>query len=202
MPSRYAVAGLALMLACPALAEDFHRKFDASVNGAPLSMTNQVPGEAQSTRLIPGDRAPSFSYLTPDGAWHRSSELTQGPLLLVFGASVTDLEALEQERGRFLELGVTPVAVLDMRTGQAAKLSRRLKLSCAIVCDPLRAIADLYNSLDPWSLRHAPSYFVVDDRRVIRALSRGSIPPAVELLGESARALGKLLPETGQTSSS
>src|SRR5437588_1163625 len=67
-----------------------------------------------------GDPAPAFSYLGIDGDWHRSHDLiVGGPVLLVFGAGEAQLVELEQQLGAFHELGVQPVAVLDMRTGSA-----------------------------------------------------------------------------------
>jgi len=201
MPSRFVVAGLAVLLACPAYAANFHPTFESG-NTVPLGLCDQVACEPPSAELLLGDRAPTFSFLAPDGAWHQSKDVFQGPVLLVFGATPAELQALEQARSEFEGLGVKPVAVLDMRTGQAAKLSRELKLSCPVVCDPLRAIGDLYNSLDPRSLRHTPAYFVLDQDHVIRALNRGQIPDPADILDESARVLGKTLPEPAHASAS
>jgi peroxiredoxin len=149
----------------------------------------------RSTPLTVGDSAPMFSFMAADGRWHRSEELMQrGPVLIVFGATAPDLRALGRLRDAFRELGVTPVAVFNLPTRSTRALADRMNMSGPALADPMCAIAELYNSLDPANGKHAPSYFVVDDHRIIRALRHGALPDASTLLGSSARCLGLPLP--------
>ena len=172
----------------------------------PSPMTSPPPMEStrtvqpvqmspRSTPLVVGDPAPMFSFMAADGRWHRSEELMQrGPVLIVFGATAPDLRALGRLRDAFRELGVTPVAVFNLPTRSTRALADRLNLFGQALSDPMCAIAELYNSLDPANGKHAPSYFIVDGRRIIRALRHGTLPDASTLLGSSARCLGLPLP--------
>ena len=161
---------------------------------------NRMAAEPPVTFLKEGDRAPLFSYLGTDGKWHKFSELiSQNAVLLVFGATDPELNALEAARPGFDDLGIKTIAVVDMRASAAARLSERLHLSTPLISDPMRAIGQIYNCLDPVHQRHSPSFFVLDNRRTIRAIGRGSIPPAVRLLAVSANALGKELPSSQWT---
>ncbi len=153
--------------------------------------------EPPAAQLEVGDAAPDFSYLAPEGNWRKGRELLDhGPVLLVFGGSDADLKALEQARPQFLSIGVVPAAVVDLRPSSAAALSRRLRLGYPIVSDPMRAIAKLFNSLDPPSLTAAPSYFVVGADRVIMGLGHGRLPATDKLLALTARSLGRPLPQS------
>ena len=186
-----------MFLACTAHAAE--GDFAASIppNTAPLTLWSRAAAEPVSKVLQVGDRAPAFSYLGTDGRWHRFADLAgQGPVLLVFGASDVDLKALESARPVFRDLGLLPVAVLDMRTGSAMTYGRRLGLTGPIITDPMLAVADLFNSINPVNLRHAPSFFVVDAGGTIRALRHGSLPPVTLMLGLSAHLLGRPLPES------
>jgi len=196
MPVRSFIVGLALLFACAAWAGN-RPPADSMPNTAVLPLWERTAAEPPTTRLIVGDEAPLFTYLGTEGGWRPFSELlSDGPVLLVFGAREGDLMALQQARPLFLELGVSPVVVLDRRASSTASLARRLNLSCPIIPDPMRAIADLYNTLDPRSLRPAPSFFVLDENHRIRVLSRGPLPSAVEMLSASARGLNRPLPES------
>lgn len=187
----------ALLIACSVEAAEPKRMNDLPPNPLPDVVLHQVSAEPAPTPLLVGDDAPEFSYLGPDGAWHDFKELfVRGPLLLVFGATDDELMELEENRGVFDDLGVTPVVVMDRRVGSAASVVRRLGLSSPVVTDPKCAIGDLYSSLDRTSRRHAPSFFVLDGQGRVRAVGRGSIPPATAMLLQSARGLGLALPES------
>jgi len=154
-----------------------------------------ILSEAPTRWLDVGDRAPMFSYLASDGRWHRSEDLLgNGPILLIFGADPATLKGLEKLKPAFEALGVRPVVVLDVATRTAQNLADRLGVKVAMVSDPMCAIAGLYNSLDSRSGRHSTSYFVVDDKRTIRALFYGALPETPLLVGSCARALGRPLP--------
>jgi peroxiredoxin len=164
---------------------------------------SRVAGDQAATPPAAGDRAPRFSYLGPDGAWHDFSDLfAKGPVMLVFGASDSDLETLDHAQQAFHQLGVNTAVVVDMRAGSAARLARRLRLSSPLMCDPVRAIAGLYGSLDPASLRHAPAVFLVDANGTILIASRGALPPLSQMLEASARALGRPVSQARLPSSS
>jgi peroxiredoxin len=142
-----------------------------------------------------GDRAPDFSYLGTDGDWHAlRGILAGGDVLLVFGARDQVLEELESVRSVFLDMGVQPVAVLDMNSGSAARHARRLDLGMQIISDGRCAIGDLYGALDPSTRRHAPGYFVVDASGTVRAFERGTIPQIRQLIAATARGLARPLP--------
>jgi peroxiredoxin len=151
--------------------------------------------EARPADLRVGDRAPSFSYMDVDGHWRRFEEFgTKRCLLIVFGAQEADLGELNRLRPAFDELGVAPVAVLDRAGRSIAALARRLGLDGTMLPDPMRAIAGLFNSIDPSSGRPSASYFVLDEHRRIRAMRYGPLPSAEMLLLSSARCLGRPLP--------
>ena len=46
---------------------------------------------------------------------------------------------------------------------------------------------------------HAPSFFVIDETRKIRALGHGPLPAPLELLAVSSYSLGRPLPESAGT---
>jgi hypothetical protein len=166
-------------------------------NESVLRTWNQVAVEPTQLRLTVGDRAPGFSYLDINGQWQSFTELSSGvPMLLVFGANSADLAAIEEMRVVFQDLGVVPVAVMDGRAAAVRALLRKGAFSGPIITDPKRAIAGLYNSVDPGSLTNAPGFFVLDEGRKIRALGRGSLPPPMSLVTLSARTLGRPLPKS------
>jgi peroxiredoxin len=203
MPLRRLILGWALIAACAAQAADREPAFGTPPSSAPLPLWSRVAADQPATPLVVGDRAPRFSYLGPDGGWHEFSDLSaKGPVLLVFGATEADLKALEASRPAFSALGVNPAVVMDMRAGSAARLARRLRLSSPIISDPVCAIAGLYDSLSPASLRHAPAFFLVDKSRTIRVLERGSLPPTARIIELSAHALGQQVPEPARAASS
>jgi peroxiredoxin len=196
MPHRWLAAAFALLLPCTASAADRLSPPEIVPQSVTASVWDQVVVDPPETRLEVGDRAPAFSYLAPDGHWHRFSDIASGPLLLVFGATDQELEEIADARSVFHDLGVTPVAVVDLRIGSAGALARRLNLPTSLITDPKRAIAALYNSLDPQSLAHSPSFFVLDEKRTIRALDHGPLPSAMEMLTVSAHSLGRALPRS------
>jgi peroxiredoxin len=187
---------LALLLVIPgsAAAADLPLRPDAPRNTAVASILALVAAEPAATHLLVGDHTPSFSYLGTDGRWHDFADLSGGPLLMLFGASDSSLRAIVELTPALGEIGVTPVAVLAMRTGSAERLSRKLDWSFPVITDPKRAIARLFNSLDSKSLGSAPSFFVIDERRTIRALAHGPLPSAAQLVTRSAQSLGLAVP--------
>ena len=194
MPRRFIVAVLPVLFATAALAAD-----PSPMNSSPPVDTPRtlrpILSETPSAWLDVGDRAPMFSYLAADNRWHRSEDLlADGPILLIFGADDSALTGLEHMKAMFEELGVRPVVVMNAATRTTQALAQRLGVTVAILSDPMCAIAGLYNSLDARSGRHAASYFVVDEKRTVRALFYGSLPQTQLLVGSCARALGRPLP--------
>lgn len=151
--------------------------------------------EPDAATLQVGGPAPMFSYIGGDGRWHRSNELlASGPALVMFATTEDDLKALQKLNGAFEELGVRPIAVLDMSTRGTSALTRKLGITTVLVSDPMSAIAGLYHSIDPTTGRHSPSYFVIDAQRTVRAMYFGPMPPPELLVATSARGLGRPLP--------
>jgi len=154
-----------------------------------------LSAEPEAATLQVSAPAPMFSYIGGDGAWHRAEDLlSRGPVLLVFAADDDELRAVQKYAPAFQELGVRPVAVMDLPTRGTAALTRRLSLTTTLVSDPMSAIAGLYHSIDRASGAHAPAYFVIDTRRTVRAMYYGPLPPAELLLATAARSLGRPLP--------
>lgn len=154
-----------------------HRPSGASLStqtGTPLL---GGPLETPATEVRLGDRAPDFSYQGVDGGWRRLRDiLTQGPVLLVFGADELTLRVIEHERERLLDLGVVPVAVTDLRSGAARALVSRYDLRFTVLSDRRGVIAAQYNAIDPGSGRQVPTWFVLDPKRRVRGLGRRRLP--------------------------
>ena len=151
--------------------------------------------EPEAATLQVSGPAPMFSYIGTDGRWHRSDEfLSRGPMIVVFAPAEDDLVAIQHLSRVFDDLGVRPVAVLDLPTRGTAALTRKLQLTTALVSDPMSAIAGLYHSVDPATGEHAQAYFVIDSRRTLRAMYFGPLPPAELLVASAARGLGRPLP--------
>jgi peroxiredoxin len=139
-----------------------------------------------------GEPAPDFSYQSPDGRWrHLHDLLQQGEVVLVFGASDLELRMLERERDALLDLGVMPVAVLDVKPGSAWNSARKLGLRYTVLADPRRIIGAQFNVLDSGSL--VPGWFVIDRKGMVRGLRRGDLP-GQGYPGLVARALSLPLP--------
>jgi peroxiredoxin len=162
-----------------------------------------VATDPQAATIQVGGPAPMFSFIAADGRWHRSDELVlRGAVLMLIAPADDDLVAIEKLRAAFVEMGITPVAILNLPTRGTAALSRKLSVETTLVSDPMCAIGGLYHSLDPSTMRDAPSYFVIDRSRTLRAMYYGPFPPAEMLLATSARSLGRPLPESVFSSSS
>ena len=139
-----------------------------------------------------GDPAPNFSFQGFDGRWTRLHHLVdQGPVLLVFGLTESQMTAMERERNDLLGLGVIPVAIVDRTPGQARNLVRRLGLRFTVLADSRLVIASQFNATDVGRL--TPSWFVIDNRLRVRALFRGRIP-GEDYVRVCARALALPMP--------
>lgn len=193
---RNVVVLAAVVCACSASAAERGASVPLSDSPAGTGSLRQV-AEASAGRLQVGDAAPMFSFIGTDGAWHAFRQRWAGrPVVLVFGAEEQELKDLDAARGVFADLGVCPVAVLDMSSGSASRFVRRVGLECEVVTDVRRAIAELYGSLDALTRRHAPSYFVLDGNGTIRGYRHGALPSPSQLVMATARHLGKPLPES------
>lgn len=158
----------------------------------------QRPGQIEPgpTPVILGDTAPDFSYQGTDGRWlHLHDLVQQGSALLVFGANDVVLRAIEHDRDRLMDLGVIPVAVLDVRGGAARGLVQRLSLRYLVIADARGVIAGQFNAVDQPSGRQVPSLFVLDRARRVREVARGNIPVR-GFVSLAANALGMPEPET------
>jgi len=154
----------------------------ASAAGGPpdprLSL-NMVPlgSGAEYAVVDAGSSAPDFAYESTDGGTRRLRDLrAQGHVLLVFGAGDEHLATMARERDRLIAMGVTPVAVLDMKASACRAVARRLSLEFPVVPDPQRVIGAQFNSLDPRSRHDAPAWFVIDRRGCVRGLDRFEWP--------------------------
>ncbi|MBI1795790.1 MAG: redoxin domain-containing protein [Candidatus Eisenbacteria bacterium] len=151
--------------------------------------------EPQASPVDLGDIAPDFSYQAADGRWqHLHDLLAQGPTLLVFGPTDVVLRAIERDRERLYDMGVVPVAVLDVRNGAARTTVEQLGLRYVVLADSRGVIAAQFNAVDGRTGREIPSLFVLDRKRRVRALMRTSLP-ARGYVSLAANALG--IPEPG-----
>lgn len=142
-----------------------------------LQHISHKASEPPVTPVVPGSLAPDFSYQTPDDEWHRLSDLLeQGPVLMLIGARDPQLAALEKERGRLLDLGVIPVAVIDGNARTARSATQRLDLSFTLIADPQSVIAGQFNAISQDTGAPAPCWFVIDRKRQVRALDRTGLP--------------------------
>ena len=199
MRLRILTAGSLLLFACVAQAEDRMARTDDPMTSSAASIWERAAAEAPTTLLVVGDNAPGFSYLAPDGKWHPFSEIfSRGPVLLLFGAKATDLEGIMRTRAAFAELAITPAIVVQGRA--VSNAAGRTGFAYPIIRDPMGVIADLFNARDARTLQQIPAYFVLDQERKIRAVHRGSLPTAAQLLAVSARTLGRPLPESAISS--
>jgi peroxiredoxin len=200
MSFRFAVAASLLLAPVTAHAALHTLDFDEPRKSTVLSIWQEASSVTPTTQLVVGDAAPGFSFLGSDGAWHKFSQLAEHQsVLLVFGATEIELTELDRARTEFLDLGIVPIVVVDRSNGTASALRRRLELSCRVISDPMRAIADLYNCVDWNGPSHMPSYFVLDEDHRIRVLGRGELPGVKRLIETSARGLGRESNETPAT---
>jgi peroxiredoxin len=147
------------------------------------------------TLLVPGDNAPRFSYLDEKSHWRPFEELRANrAVLLVFGADAAALIAIEGRRPEFASLGIEPMPVLDLGSGSVSAWRREHDYPGPVINDPKGAIAGLFNTVDPATHRHAPSWFVLDEHGQIRGLSRGPLPEPQTLIADAARSLGRVNP--------
>ena len=154
------------------------RSIQTSTNSARSGpLLHARPLDTPSSEVRVGDAAPNFSYVGVDGRWHRLRDLiAQGPVLLLFGPDELTLRVIEHERERLLDLGVIPVAVTDRRSRAARAVVSRHDLRFTVLSDSQGIIAGQFNALDPRTGRHLPTWFVVDQKRRVRGLSRRGLP--------------------------
>lgn len=199
MWGRTLFTGLVVFAASGAHAAERTAAHPAPIEARNASDRGWQGGDSAPQRLQVGDSAPGFSYIGIDGQWHGFRQLfARGPVLLVFGARDEDLKALDRTRPVLEDLGVNAVAVLDMRSGSAARLARRLELQCEVISDAQCVIGGLYGSLNPDTQRHGASFFVLDETGMIRGAGRGALPAARKLVAISAKSLGRAVPESAQ----
>ena len=199
MLGRILFAGLVVCAASGAQAAERTAAHASPTDSRGSSDRGWRASESSPLRLQVGDPAPGFSYIGLDGRWHGFRQLfARGPVLLVFGARDENLRALDRTRQVLADLGVHAVAVLDMRSGSAARLVKRLEFQGEVIVDSQCVIGGLYGSLDPATQRHGPSYFVLDETGRIRGVGRGALPAARKLVAISAKSLGRALPESAQ----
>lgn len=160
-----------------------------------LQSIGQNSVEPSETPVAIGDPAPDFSFEAHDRQWlHLHDLLLQGSVLLVFGAEDSDLVAIQAERDALLDRGIVPVAVLDRRGGATWSAANRLNLKYSLLSDPRSVIAAQFNVLDPNTHHPVGSWFVVDQKGIVRGLKREPLPAAGYLkLATAALAL----PESG-----
>jgi len=142
----------------------------------PPTLTPAAP-EPPATTVVAGDPAPDVAWEGPESRrLHLRDLRAQGSVLLVFEPGEAQLQALERDRERLLDLGVVPAAVLDRSPSSLRALARRLALHFTLIPDRQRVIASQFNVLDPATLRAVPAWFVVDRSGKVRALDRGKVP--------------------------
>jgi len=151
--------------------------------------------EPPTTEVRIGDVAPDFSYQAFDGRWRRLHELrAQGPVLLVFVPDENELRSMERQRARLLDLGVVPVAVLDVSPRATLGLVQKLGLQFSVLSDPRSVIAEQFNAIDWRTHATQAAWFLLDAKGMVRALDRGSFPD--EPVAMAAQALGRPAPGT------
>ena len=134
-------------------------------------------GSSEYATVDAGTNAPDFSYESLAGESARLRDLrAQGHVLLVFGATDSDLQHLQAEADRLTHIGVVPVAVLDRGASSCRRTAKKLSLTFPLVPDPQRTIGAQYNSLNPRTRQNAPAWFVVDRRGRVRGLDRFKLP--------------------------
>ena len=175
-------------------------------NGPPADRLN--PGaalhtgkpEPPTTEVRIGDVAPDFSYEAFDGHWRRLHELrAQGPVLLVFVPDENQLRLMERERARLMDLGVVPVAVMDVSPRATLGLVQHLSLKYSVLSDPRSVIAEQFNAIDWRTHATQVAWFLLDEKGMVRALDRGTFPDAPVAM--AAEALGRPAPGTAVSTS-
>jgi peroxiredoxin len=133
--------------------------------------------EPPITVLMIGDFAPDVTWQGPTARPQRLRDLrAQGHVLLVFSPTEAQLQALERDRERLLDLGVLPAAVLDRGARNTSNLARRLGLHYPLIPDPRRIIAAQFSTLEAATGRPMPAWFVVDRWGRVRDLDRSGAP--------------------------
>ena len=202
MPRSIYAASITLLFATQVWAASPSPMNSAPPQGTERRMLTPLSVEPDAASLQISSPAPMFSYIATDGRWHRSDELlSRGPVLLMFAPTEQDLNAIQKLTPALEELGVRPVAVVNLPTRGASAISRKLGLTTTLVSDPMSAIANLYHSVEEGTGRHVPSYFVIDSHRMLRAMYFGPLPPAELMVASAARSLGRPLPESVFTTS-
>ncbi len=150
----------------------------------PSALTNAVAvtlhsraGNAATPMLERGQEAPDFVYQSHDHLWQNlHNMLEESHILLVFGASQTDLAQIERERESLRKLGISPVAVVNERDGDARKTLRQLNLGFSLLADPRGAIGEQYGVRDASVAHDRAMWFVIDQDGEIRDRGEGLHP--------------------------
>jgi peroxiredoxin len=149
----------------------------ASTSARSGAALHTLPVETPAAEVCVGDVAPDFSYQGPDARWRRLRDLvSQGSVLLVFGANEGVMRIIDGERDALMDLGIIPVAVSGMRLGVARSTVTRLGLRYTVLADPQGVIAAQFNAVDPSTGRLLPAWFVIDGRGRVRGLGRRTLP--------------------------
>lgn len=139
-----------------------------------LSQRSVEPGMAH---VVPGSRAPNFSYQTPDAEWRTLNDLLeQGAVLLVMAPDNESLTAIERDRERLLDMGVIPVAVVKNSISGVKETMKDMKLHYTVIPDLREVIAEQFNCLHPETQDPVPGWFILDRRGQVRALDRTGLP--------------------------
>lgn len=157
----------------------------AGVHPATLSMltnavavSHQPPASAESVPMPEkGQEAPDFVYQSYDHLWQNlHNMLEESHVLLVFGASESDLATLEEDREPLRKLGITPVAVVTEHDGEARRTVHDLNLGFSLLADPRGAIGEQYGVREGAVVRDRSVWFVIDQDGEIRDRGEGLRP--------------------------
>ena len=143
-----------------------------------VAVSHQPPAGAGTVPMPEkGQEAPDFVYQSYEHLWQNlHNMLEESHVLLVFGASESDLARLEQDREPLHRLGITPVAVVTERDGEARRTVRELNLGFSLLADPRGAIGEQYGVREATVARDRSMWFMIDQEGEIRDRGEGLRP--------------------------